>query len=391
MRRDVVSICSVIFLADIVSGILSPTFSLYAQSLGASLAFIGALSSIAGLTQLLTSMPIGALSDRHGRKIVLTLGMLTFAATTTLYALAPNAVLLIPGRVLAGLASVAMFSVGPAYVSDVASGEERGLAFGIYSTAEGVGFGIGPLIGSAIAVNYGVPVSYLAAAAIACAGAALAAWGLHDRRPAPGAIATRSFRLQREGLARMLRDPRLMAGSLCNLLIGAGFGGAITNFFPVYAAANQVTHEAINSMFAVRAFASTVSRLPSGAITSRLPSSAVMIAALLLAMAAIFSMAQTNVIVVLSALLIVEGFSYGMFLPAGQVFIAEISTPATRGQMMGAYGTAGSLSSALSPFVMGLIAQLWGVQAVFLFTAALFAAGICLAGFLFNRPSARQA
>ena len=103
MRRDVVSICSVIFLADIVSGILSPTFSLYAQSLGASLAFIGALSSIAGLTQLLTSMPIGALSDRHGRKIVLTLGMLTFAATTTLYALAPNAVLLIPGRVLAGL------------------------------------------------------------------------------------------------------------------------------------------------------------------------------------------------------------------------------------------------------------------------------------------------
>lgn len=65
MRRDVVSVCLVIFSADLVSEILSPTFSLCAQNLGALLAFIGTLSGIVGLSQLFTSMPAGVLSDRY--------------------------------------------------------------------------------------------------------------------------------------------------------------------------------------------------------------------------------------------------------------------------------------------------------------------------------------
>lgn len=387
MRREVVLICLIIFMADLVSGILSPTFSLYAQSLGASLAFIGTLSSIVGLTQLFTSMPIGVLSDRYGRKIVLTLGMVSFAAATTLYAFSPNVVVLIPGRILLGLASVSTFSIGVAYVGDVVTPTERGLAFGLYTTAMGLGFGIGPLIGAAVAVNYGIPASYLVAAALALIGALLAVWGLRNHRTTQSAITTRSFGLLRAGFAQMIHDPRLLAGSLCNLLISTGFSGAITNFFPVYAAQNRATQESINSMFSVRAFGSTLARLPSGAITSRLPSRAVMVAALLLAMIAIFGMAQTNGLVLLSVLLIVEGVSFGMFLPSGQAFTAEHSTPTTRGQIIGAYSTAGSLGGALSPLVLGLIAEAWGVQSVFLFTATAIAVGLLVAGYLFSRPS----
>lgn len=64
LRRDVLTIYLVIFMCDLVSGILSLTFSLYAKDLGASLSFIGTLSSISGITQLLTSIPIGMISDR---------------------------------------------------------------------------------------------------------------------------------------------------------------------------------------------------------------------------------------------------------------------------------------------------------------------------------------
>jgi MFS family permease len=397
MRRDFLIVCFIIFSADLVSGILSPTFSLYAQNLGASLAFIGTLSSIAGVTQLLTSLPAGVLSDRHGRRIVLTLGMLAFAAATTLFALAPNALLLIPGRILLGLAGVATFSIGAAYVGDVVSDSERGVAYGLYTTSMGLGFGIGPLIGAGIAEPYGVPASYLAAAGLALCGAALAGWGLARNRAAAipsaglrgrqahGATIRLSLGLMRDGFAWMLHDPRLLAGSLCNLLINTGFNGAISNFFPIYAADQHASQETINAMFSVRAFVSAAARLPSGAITSRLPSRAVMAAALLLATSAIFLMARTNALVLLGALLIVEGISFGMFLPSGQAFTAENSTPATRGQVLGAYGTAGSLGSALSPLLLGVVAEAWGAEAVFVATAALMAVGLAAALALFGR------
>lgn len=395
MRRDFLIVCFIIFSADLVSGILSPTFSLYAQDLGASLAFIGTLSSIAGVTQLLTSLPAGVLSDRYGRRIVLTLGMLAFAASTTLFALAPNALLLIPGRILMGLAGVATFSIGAAYVGDVVSAAERGVAYGLYTTSMGIGFGIGPLIGAGIAEPYGVPASYLAAAGIALCGALLAVFGLAAHRPvaptarsrpARGAPIRLSLGLMRDGFAQMLHDPRLLAGSLCNLLINTGFNGAISNFFPIYAADQHASQATINAMFSVRAFASAAARLPSGAVTSRLPSRAVMMAALLLATAALFLMSHTNALALLGLLLIVEGISFGMFLPSGQAFTAENSTPATRGQVLGAYGTAGSLGSALSPLLLGFVAEVWGAGAVFVATAALMALGIAAALVLFGRP-----
>ena len=426
MRRDFLIICFIIFSADLVSGILSPTFSLYAQGLGASLAFIGTLSSIGGVTQLLTSLPAGVLSDRYGRRIVLTLGMLAFSGATMLFALAPNALLLIPGRILMGLAGVATFSIGAAYVGDVVSDTERGVAYGLYTTSMGIGFGIGPLIGAGIAELYGVPASYLAAAGLALCGALLAAFGLAAPAPARSAEARQaktvplppeaqpaavtlaataqaavapsrrssparrapvrlSLGLMRHGFAQMLHDPRLLAGSLCNLLINTGFSGAISNFFPIYAADQHASQETINAMFSVRAFASAAARLPSGAITSRLPSRAVMLAALLLATTALFLMSRTNALSLLGILLIFEGISFGMFLPSGQAFTAENSTPATRGQVLGAYGTAGSLGSALSPLVLGFVAEVWGAGAVFVVTAALMGIGIATALVLFGR------
>ena len=390
LRRDVVSICLVILSADLVSGILSPTFSLYAQNLGASLGFIGVLSSVVGITQLFTSMPIGVLSDRYGRKLVLVLGMLGFAVATTLFALAPSAVLLIPGRILMGLASVATFTIGAAYVGDVVSTRERGLAFGMYATCMGMGFGIGPLIAGAISQPFGVPASYIGASLLALGGATLAAWGLAAGPRSPGQSLTQSVRLVRRGLAQMMGDPRLRGGGLCSLLINVGFSGAITNFFPIYAADSLASQPAINSMFSIRAISSALARLPSGAVTSRLPSRAVMVGALLLATGAIFFMSRTNALGLLGVLLVVEGISYGVFMPAGQAFTAEHSTPATRGQIVGAYGTAGSLGSALSPILLGLVAEAWGVAAVFTATGVLLATGLLLAVFLFRRPRAGQ-
>ncbi len=63
LRRDIIMPCVVIFLCDVVWNIVSPTFSIYAQDLGASLPFIGVLNSITGLGMLIFSLPAGVYGD----------------------------------------------------------------------------------------------------------------------------------------------------------------------------------------------------------------------------------------------------------------------------------------------------------------------------------------
>ena len=271
LRRDVLTLCAVIFTADILSGILSPTFSLYAKQLGASLTLVGALSSTIGLTTLCASLPIGMLSDRIGRKIVLTTGMLLFSLAAMSFALAPNAYLLFPGRALTGVAMICTFYLGVAYVGDIVPPEDRGLALGLYSTSMGLGFAIGPLVGAAIAGRHGIAGSYLFASAVAFGGALIAALGLRRITLSRVAAAAQMRKMAWADTGQMLRNRRLLAGSLGNLLINVSFGGAVANFFPVYVAQLGAVQVAINSMFSIRAFGSTMTRLPTGALTSRVP------------------------------------------------------------------------------------------------------------------------
>ncbi len=382
LRRDVLTICLVIFFADVMSGVMSPTFSLYAQQLGASLTLIGALSSVVGVTRLFASVPIGVFSDRIGRKTVLTLGMLLFSASAVLYAIAPDAYWLFPGRVLSGLAMVATFFIGAAYVGDIVTPEERGLAYGLYTTSMGSGFTVGPLIGAAIEVRYGIAASYVFAAGLTGLGALIAARGLRPAAVVEAQIGSSPRRAPWAGMGTMFANRGVLAGSLGNLLMSLSFGGAISNFFPVLVAEYNASQAAISSMFSARAFASTLARLPTGALTSRVTSKVVMSAALVLAMGVQLLMAQTSRTALLALLLLVEGIAFGTFLTSGQVFVAENCTPTTRGAAVGAYSTAGSLGSTLSSVVLGFIADRWGVPMVFRVTGVAILGGLVMIAFL---------
>jgi MFS family permease len=168
-KKEVLTLCSMIFMANIYSGITFPTLSLYAQSLGASLALIGALSGIGGLARILSAVPVGMAFDSIGRKTVLSAGMFLAAVLSILYSVVPNPYFLFPIRVLASLAGVSYF-MAVAYVGDIVAERERGLAIGLYTTCMGLGFTIGPFIGGQVAEAYGYRVSYQVAAISALLG-----------------------------------------------------------------------------------------------------------------------------------------------------------------------------------------------------------------------------
>jgi MFS family permease len=84
-RTRILDLTIVIGLADIVCGVAAPTFTVYARGLGASLALVGILAAVSGLTRLLTSIPVGFLADRVSRSYVITAGVLAFASAYWLF------------------------------------------------------------------------------------------------------------------------------------------------------------------------------------------------------------------------------------------------------------------------------------------------------------------
>lgn len=89
----------------------------------------------------------GSLSDLFGRKHVLTLGLVGFAVTSVLCAVAPSSIFLIIARGLQGIAGALLVPSSLALIISSFSGEAQGKAIGRWTAWTGISFVIGPLLG----------------------------------------------------------------------------------------------------------------------------------------------------------------------------------------------------------------------------------------------------
>jgi EmrB/QacA subfamily drug resistance transporter len=92
----------------------------------------------------------GSLGDLLGRRRVFKAGMIGFAATSLLCALAPTSAWLIGARALQGIAGALLVPASLAIISATVPPEQRGGAIGTWTAWTGVAFVIGPLAGGAL-------------------------------------------------------------------------------------------------------------------------------------------------------------------------------------------------------------------------------------------------
>ena len=385
-RKEVVSVFLMVFVADVVVGIFSPTFSLFATSLGASVTLIGVLSSVRGLTRTLASIPVGMVSDSSGRRIVLLSGMLLLSGSAFLYSLISSPYALLPLRMITGVVISATFFIGMAYMGDQVAKEDRGLASGVYTSCMGLGFTVGSALGGGLAASAGYVATFRVAAAIALAGFLVAWWGL--AKPVDNSHSVKSAENPLARLGLLAREPQLLAASLGYLLIILMFDAAVVNFFPLYAAGVlAISQTGIGSMMAIRALVSTSVRLPTGMLSTRIASRHLMVTALTIGMLMMLAICCVNSPAVLTLVLAGEGICFGMYLTAGQAFITENFAQSERGTAMGVYSMTGSIGSTAGPFVMGAVGDALGLKSVFVMTGILVFVGILVFLYASSRPS----
>ncbi len=123
-----------------------PVFSVYAETLGdATPVLAGIALGIYGLTQGLLQIPYGMLSDKFGRKPVITFGLLLFAAGSLVAAFSDSIYGIIVGRALQGSGAVAAALM--ALAADLSREEHRLKMMSFIGVSIGFAFAVAMVLG----------------------------------------------------------------------------------------------------------------------------------------------------------------------------------------------------------------------------------------------------
>jgi multidrug resistance protein len=171
-RSAAVFLVTLATFTDLVAySVAVPVLPDLARRLGARPAVIGLLFASFGLTLIAVSVPMGAISDRIGRRLPLVTGMLGLAGATLLFGAADSLPALFAARLVQGAADGVTWVVGFALIADLYGPEERGRMMGYVMSGTSLGIMIGPSVGGWLYEAGGVrlPFEFTTALALLCA------------------------------------------------------------------------------------------------------------------------------------------------------------------------------------------------------------------------------
>jgi DHA1 family multidrug resistance protein-like MFS transporter len=134
-------------------GMVMPIMPFYIEHFGAGGTELGWLMATYSLMQLISAPLWGILSDRYGRKPILSVGVLGYAVTLFMFGLAKSFTMLFIARSLSGILSSATMPTAMAYIGDNTPQKEKSKGMGQLGAAVGVGVIIGPLMGGLLSTD----------------------------------------------------------------------------------------------------------------------------------------------------------------------------------------------------------------------------------------------
>ena len=167
---------------------------------------------------------IGPLSDRFGRRPLLSLCMVLFAVFSVACAIAPTIESLIAARIFQGAAASVVSVLGVVIIRDLYSAPDAMRVLSIYGAAIGVAPAIGPVLGGWVHVALGWAANFWLLAVLGLI-VSVAAW---HTVPETGRRTPLDLRLSMRRYSGLLRDPRFVLPGLAISSVFAGLFAYIT-------------------------------------------------------------------------------------------------------------------------------------------------------------------
>jgi MFS family permease len=204
-RRAVALLASIYALRMAGLFLILPVFALYATGLqGHTPLLVGLAIGAYGLTQAILQIPFGMVSDHVGRKPVIVVGLLIFAAGSVLAATATSLWMVIVGRAVQGAGAIPAAVM--AMVADLTREEQRSKAMAVIGMTIGASFVLSLILGPVLDGMIGVPGIFWLTGALALAAIGVVLFGL----PTPVRRERDRTRNLRAEFGQILRDSQLL-------------------------------------------------------------------------------------------------------------------------------------------------------------------------------------
>ncbi|CAE6892414.1 putative major facilitator superfamily transport protein YajR [Pseudomonas marincola] len=183
-----------------------PVLATYGMDLkGSTPALIGLAIGAYGLTQAFFQIPFGVISDRIGRRPVIYLGLLIFAAGSVLAAGADSIWGVIAGRVLQGAGAISAAVM--ALLSDLTREQHRTKSMAMIGMSIGLSFAVAMVVGPLLTRAFGLSGLFLATAGLAIVGILIIAFVVPS---SAGPLQHRESGVAKQALIPTLKNPDLL-------------------------------------------------------------------------------------------------------------------------------------------------------------------------------------
>jgi MFS family permease len=349
----------------------SPVVPLFARELGASPAAVGLVVAASTLTGVALKFPAGALSDVLGRRAVLLTGVFVFAALPFAYLAVSGVMMLVLIRVVHGSATALFGPVVSATLSDFAPADQRGRWLGVYSTLQGLGQALGPVIAGAVIVGGDFSRVFLVSGVL---GILALLFVLRWPKTAASESTDGVWQRLREGAGAVAADTPVLLTSLAQA--GQFFiNGTLNAFLPLYA--RDVLNFApllIGWLFGVQTAATLIARPIFGFLSDRLGRRPLIVVGLATSASCMFALSSTTTFGGLALVTMVYGVGVAITTSATSAYITDLTRRARYGAAHGLFGTIYDIGDALGPICGGLVVARAGYGAAFQLAGAMAAA-----------------
>lgn len=261
-------ISALVMLGPFTNNIMAPSLPALATDMQIGFGPAQAILSIFMVGFAAGQLFVGPMSDRFGRKPVLTMSLVLFIAASVLCSFAPDLYSLCAARLIQALGASATLSVGRAIVRDSFPTDKMAQVYAYVGTALALGPIIGPIFGGVIEVAAGWRSVFLFLAGFGCLMLLIIVFLLRETNTNLNRDATRPARLI-GNYATLLSTRLYMGYVLCNAICYGGIFAFTSCSAYILIGLLKVSPDVFGLLYAITVSAYGVGTLVASQITRR--------------------------------------------------------------------------------------------------------------------------
>ena len=335
-----------------------PILSVYSKGKGASLALVGLITGSYGLTQLIFRIPLGVASDRLGlRKPFVLAGFLVIIASCLGLAWAPTPEWIFVFRALSGVAASVWVAVTVMFAGFFPP-DKAVHATGILSFLSGVGQMLATSAGGWVADQWGWAAPFAGGAILAGSGLIFSLPIVEQRTPPHNRLTLKRF-------LHVATIPTLLLVSLVSALDQYSFHTTLQGFIPLYAADLGASATVLGWLASATLIPYLFMSLWAARIGASIGEKRTVALGLLVVCLAVAVVPWIKTVPLLVLTRIVHGLGRGIVYPVTMGLSIKSVAQEERASAMGIFQAVYALGMFAGPAISGVVAQRWGMNAVF--------------------------